>query len=84
MPTLTAARARLRERGAQPMTRDEFMRNLALYCHEMVIAPEGWTAEDIADLIRLHQLDAVLCGTHLGKTCTFSAAYFAVFGERLK
>lgn len=66
------------------MTRETLMTKLALYCHEMRLAPEGWTAEDIADLIRLHSLDMTICGTHDGRACTFAKAFELVFGERLK
>lgn len=81
---LDAARQRLRERGAVPMTREALIEKLALYCFQVTLAPNHWTAESVADLIRLHGLDMTICGQHDGRACTFARAFELVYGERLK
>lgn len=39
--------------------------------------------KDVADAIRIHGLESVIAGRHLGKPVTFSRAFEVVFGAQL-
>lgn len=39
--------------------------------------------KDVADAIRIHGLESVIAGRHLGKPVTFEAAFTEVFGQGL-
>lgn len=45
--------------------------------------PDGGTAEQMADAIRIHGLEEAIVGRHDGRPIKAAAAYELVFGERL-
>lgn len=81
MTSLTAARARLRERGAVPFTRDDLRATLARWG---VHLPEPMTAEQAADALTRLSLEGAIVGQHDGRAITGERAYELVYGERLK
>lgn len=73
--------------AATPITRDHIILALGIKMHAAGHALTNrlaLRAADIADAIRVHGLEQVLCGRHDNRPVTFSAAYQLVFGERLK